>query len=214
MPRFSWPVARVFVPGSLLVSLVFGGSLGCGTTSTGSDAHPRSANEGSDSPSSGRSGGQVGAPIPSIVLERLVERSVDRLDGNQAGARRLDLGALRGKVYLVDVWASWCGPCQEELPLLDDLAARLKDHGVEIIAISIDEERQSVAAFLGRRSTWSLTVALDPNGLVPEALHPAKMPTSYVVDGRGIIRYVNAGFERGDVTKLEARLRELAATSS
>jgi thiol-disulfide isomerase/thioredoxin len=145
-------------------------------------------------------GGQVrvGEVVPSIVVHTV------------EGGRTIDLGAMKGKVVLLDIWASWCGPCREEMPLLDDMAARLKDKGIEVVAVSIDEEKTSAEAFLGARPKWTLTVAHDPQGKVPELLQPPKMPTSYLIDGQGVLRYVNAGFEREDAKKIEGRLLGLA----
>lgn len=149
-----------------------------------------------------RTGGKVGGPMPSVVVKRF------------EGGGKIDLGALQGKVVLVDIWASWCAPCMEEMPLLDEMAGRLKQKGVQIIAVSVDEDKESAQTFLGSRPSWSLTVAHDPKGKLPAALQPGKMPSSYVVDAEGIIRYVNEGFERGDLKVLEKRLVALAADAS
>ena len=146
--------------------------------------------------------GKIGAPMPSIVVKRF------------EGGGKIDLGALQGKVVLVDIWASWCAPCMEEMPLLDEMAGRLKQKGVQIIAVSVDEDKESAQTFLSSRPSWSLTVAHDPKGRLPDALQPGKMPSSYVVDAEGIIRYVNEGFERGDLKVLEKRLVALAADAS
>jgi Thioredoxin-like len=97
------------------------------------------------------------------------------------------------------------------MPLLDDMAVRLKDKGIEFVAVSIDEEKAAAEAFLGARPRWTLTVVHDPQGKVPELLQPPKMPTSYLIDGKGVLRYVNAGFERADTKKIESRLLALAA---
>jgi thiol-disulfide isomerase/thioredoxin len=118
---------------------------------------------------------------------------------------------MKGKVVLLDIWASWCGPCKEEMPLLDEMAERLKPKGIEFVAVSIDEDKAAAESFLRTRGKWSLTIAHDPKGKVPDAMQPPKMPTSYIVDGRGIVRYVNAGFDRSDVKKIEDRLLTLAA---
>ena len=149
-----------------------------------------------------RTSGKVGGPMPSIVVKRF------------EGGGKIDLGALKGKVVLVDIWASWCAPCMEEMPLLDEMAGRLKQKGVQIIAVSVDEDKESAQTFLSSRPSWSLTVAHDPKGKLPEVLQPGKMPSSYVVDADGIIRYVNEGFERGDLKVLEKRLVTLAADAS
>jgi thiol-disulfide isomerase/thioredoxin len=170
--------------GHRLALLVLVALSGCATTSA---------------QTSSEAGAEVGARLPDL--------KVTDFDGRALGAE-----ALAGKVVLLDIWASWCGPCKEELPLLDAMAARLKSKGVTIVAVSIDESREDAMGFLNARgSTWSLSLAHDPQGRVAERLKPPKMPTSYIVDRAGIIRHVNSGFERDDVAKIEARLTQLAA---
>lgn len=140
----------------------------------------------------------VGQPLPELTLKKWSGGVLRTRD-------------LRGKVVLLDLWASWCEPCKEEMPLLDDMAVRLRGRGVEIVAVSIDEDRAAAEEFLrARRARWTLTLAHDPAGEVPERLQPPKMPTSYIVDARGVVRFVNAGFRRGDAATLEAKLLELA----
>jgi thiol-disulfide isomerase/thioredoxin len=171
---------------------------------TGGCASSEAGREDTETPAKkqSRTSGKVGGPMPSVVVKRF------------EGGGKIDLGALQGKVVLVDIWASWCAPCMEEMPLLDEMAGRLKQKGVQIIAVSVDEDKDSAQTFLSSRPSWSLTVAHDPKGRLPEALRPGKMPSSYVVDAEGIIRYVNEGFERGDLKVLEKRLVALAAEAS
>jgi len=111
---------------------------------------------------------------------------------------------------LLDVWASWCAPCKQELPMLNDMAGRLKQQGIEILAVSVDQQRGNVLKFLRGHGRWSLTIAHDPGGSIAERLQPEKMPTSYIVDRAGIVRYVNAGFVPEDAATIERRLLEVA----
>jgi thiol-disulfide isomerase/thioredoxin len=141
----------------------------------------------------------VGQPMPALTMKSL--------DGTQD----ISLAALKGKVVLLDIWASWCAPCKEEMPLLDDLAQRMKGDGLEVVAVTIDEERAPAEAFLASRPSWSLTVAHDPQGRVPDQLKPPKMPTSYLIDRQGVLRAVQVGFQREDAVVLEKKLRELVA---
>jgi thiol-disulfide isomerase/thioredoxin len=144
-------------------------------------------------------GTTVGAPLPELKVTSLDDRAFDR-------------DALAGKVVLLDLWASWCAPCKEELPLLDEMAARLRSKGVTIVAVSIDENRDDAVGFVkSRAKPWSLSLAHDPEGKLAEKMKPARMPTSYIIDREGVIRQVNAGFEREDVSRIEARLTQLAA---
>lgn len=140
----------------------------------------------------------VGAPLPELAVRGMEDGSA------------VSLRALHGKVVLLDVWASWCAPCQEELPALDDIAARLHDKGVEIVAVSIDEERSAAVDFLKKRERWNLRVAHDPEGKVASVLEPPKMPTSYVIDRQGVVRGIHAGYERADAARIEAELVKLA----
>jgi len=144
---------------------------------------------------------RVGQPAPELTVQNLSGKPVK-------------VSSFRGQVLLLDIWASWCGPCKQELPMLDEMAARLRSKGVEILAVSVDQQRANVEKFLGGRGRWSLTVAHDPKGEVAERLQPEKMPTSYIIDRQGIIRYVNSGFVPSDARQTEARLSELAAAGA
>ncbi|HEY5450917.1 MAG TPA: TlpA disulfide reductase family protein, partial [Polyangia bacterium] len=81
------------------------------------------------------SGNQVGAPVPEIKVDSL-------------GGKKIDVASYRGRVLLLDVWASWCGPCKQELPMLDAMARRLKAQGIDVLAVSVDQERANVDKFL------------------------------------------------------------------
>lgn len=175
--------------GSLLFALTLGAASCAATEASGG----RSA--------IGESAGQVtvGKPLPDLEFQEL--------DG-----RGGSVAAFRGKVVLLDIWASWCEPCKEELPQLDGVAARLRSRGVEVLAISVDQDVSNVRAFLKRKpGSWSLKIFHDPTGQVAERLQPPKMPTSYVIDRAGVVRLVNEGYAPRDVKRLEAKLEELAA---
>jgi thiol-disulfide isomerase/thioredoxin len=160
--------------------------LGCATTGG-------AGGEGTASAS-----GAVGAPLPPL--------KVDALSG-----KTINVASYKGRVLLLDVWASWCDPCKQELPVLNEMAGRLKSQGIDILAVSVDQERANVDKFLrSHGGHWHLTVAHDPRGEVAEQLQPDKMPTSYVVDRSGIVRYVNAGFLPADASTIEQHLLEVA----
>jgi len=152
---------------------------------------------GGEATSASAGGNQVGAPVPELKVESL-------------GGKKIDVASYRGRVLLLDVWASWCGPCKQELPMLDAMARRLKGQGIDVLAVSVDQERANVEKFLKGHGHWALTIAHDPAGAIAERLQPDKMPTSYVIDRAGIVRYVNAGFVPDDAATIEKRLLEVA----
>lgn len=120
------------------------------------------------------------------------------------------LSSLKGKVVLVDFWASWCEPCKRELPLLATMAPKLRSRGIEIIAVNIDDDRHNAEQFL-RDHHLKLTVVEDSDKHIVGEYGPPKMPSSFLVDKKGIVREVHAGFDDGDAPKLELSLEKLAA---
>ncbi len=122
----------------------------------------------------------------------------------------LKLSSLRGKVVLLDFWASWCEPCKKELPLLDRMAPRLRAKGIEIVAVNIDDDKSKAIDFV-RTHNLHLTAVSDAQKRIVATWEPPKMPSSYVVDRKGVVRAVHGGFEPGDEAKLEAELAELVA---
>jgi thiol-disulfide isomerase/thioredoxin len=125
---------------------------------------------------------------PAVVIPTM---RVERIDG-----KLIDLSMFRGKVILVNVWATWCPPCARELPLLERLSDIVRSEPLEIVAVSIDASgRDVVKPFLKRLHIERLPIYLDParhlaknvgdDGTSPFVLYG--MPMSYVVDRLGRI---------------------------
>ncbi len=119
------------------------------------------------------------------------------------------LADFAGKPVLVNVWASWCAPCLQELPEMDKLAARLADTGAVVLAINIDDKAENGKRMKAKLGLTHLRVAFDPGKTVPKAFGVDAMPSSFVIDGGGVIRHVNRGYQAGDVEKMEAVIRGL-----
>jgi peroxiredoxin len=137
------------------------------------------------------------------------DRAIDFEKPSLSGAT-VRLSALRGKVVLIDFWASWCEPCKKELPLLAKMAPRLRARGVEIVTVNIDDRRESAEAFL-KQHDLQITVVADSDKKIVAKYDPPKMPSSFVVDRTGIVRAINGGFEDGDASRIERQLSALAA---
>ena len=100
--------------------------------------------------------------------------------------RELTLADFKGKVAVVNLWATWCAPCIKEMPSLDRMNARLKDQGLALLAISQDRGGAKVVEpFLEKLGLRSLPVYLDPKGQVQRALGVRGLPTTVVFDGEG-----------------------------
>jgi len=135
--------------------------------------------------------------------DRAHDFDLPSLDG-----KTVKLSDLKGAVVVVDFWASWCAPCKKELPALDKLAAKYPGK-VVVLAVNIDKERKKAEGFLKQARVQSVKVLLDPAGKVAAAYDVPTMPSSFVVDDKGMIRHVQAGYKSGDEGKIEGKVREL-----
>lgn len=110
-----------------------------------------------------------------------------------SGARH-DLTQYKGKVVLVNFWATWCEPCRAEMPSMDQLRERYSDGSFVVLAVNVDEPEQRIRAFL-RRVPLSFQVLLDPGMRATREWNARILPTSYLIGRDGRIRYS----ARGDV---------------
>ena len=121
------------------------------------------------------------------------------------------LSASRGHVVLIDVWATWCEPCRDALPLYQDLAREFAPRGLEVVTINVDADLRPIAPFL-EEAKVSLPVVLDPEARVAESTLKVKlMPTAFLVDKKGLVRFVHEGFDEGQLATWLAELDTLLA---
>jgi len=147
--------------------------------------------------------------VPAFAEVKTGQRAAD-FEKKSLSGQTVKLSALRGKVVLVDFWASWCEPCKRELPLLGKLASRLRARGVEIVTVNIDDKKENAEAFVKAHALEQLTVIPDLDKSLVGQYEPPKMPSSFVVDKSGVVRAVNAGFDDGDEARIEKQLASLA----
>ena len=137
--------------------------------------------------------------VPQLHAAALNEAAPQFSLVNSQGQTR-KLSDYRGKVVLINFWASWCAPCQEELPELDRLEARYKGKKVRVLAINVDPRRtpaKKLLAKLGLRSSH-LEILWDSKSRVVGAYNIETMPSSFILDLHGVIRYVHSGFHTQD----------------
>jgi len=121
------------------------------------------------------------------------------------------LSELKGKVVLVNFWATWCAPCQVEMPHLEAMYKKYKDQGFEVVAISTDDARTgSKVKPMVRSKGYTFTVLLDKETEVVTQYNPAKtLPYTVLIDRKGNVVYRHSGYTAGDEVELEAKVKEL-----
>ena len=123
------------------------------------------------------------------------------------GSSTVSLHDLRGKVVLVDFWASWCVPCRQSFPWMSSMLDRYSTQGLVIVAINLDKKREAADAFL-QTFPAPFVVAFDPAGKTAEAFHVEAMPSSFIVSRTGGIVYLHAGFEQAKARTVEDQIKE------
>jgi len=147
----------------------------------------------------------VGAPLrlPPQLGKRLVLSAPD-LDG-----QAVDVAAEQGKVRVVDFWATWCEPCKEELPALDQLARELGSRGLSVYGISFDEDRAQIPEFLAQTPV-RFRILWDRGGdQLSARFEVARLPTTLLVDRRGIIRFVHEGWTETRAAEQRRQVEQL-----
>lgn len=118
------------------------------------------------------------------------------------------LSQFKGNVVLVNFWATWCGPCQQEMPLLDQMYKKYKPAGFTLLGVNVDKELPAVKELLARKPV-SFTVLLDPENTVSRAYRVADMPSSVIIDRKGVVRFVHRGYRPGDENAYQDHIRQL-----
>jgi peroxiredoxin len=123
---------------------------------------------------SGKSRFEKGAPAPNFTLPGLDGKMVSLTD-------------YKGKVVLLNIWATWCPPCVEEMPSMEKLHIELKDEGFEILAVSIDESGAEAVLPFMKKHKLSFPALTDPKGAVKKLYRIIGVPESFIIDKDGII---------------------------
>lgn len=143
----------------------------------------------------------AGAGSAAGAAHPLVGSPAPELDLPAIGGGRASLEAARGKVVIVDFWATWCAPCRASFPHYQALAARHEGE-VVVLGVSEDDDSEGIAEFAAETGA-RFPLAWDREKTVAARFEPGAMPTSFVIDRNGVVRHVHEGFRDGDEAALE-----------
>ena len=114
----------------------------------------------------------------------------------------------KGKVTIVDFWATWCEPCKKSFPKYQELYVKYKASGLEILAISVDDEKKEIPDFIKTYGA-KFPVGWDEGHKVADCYKPPNMPSAYVIDKNGVVKFVHNGYHDGEEKELEKEIKSL-----
>ncbi len=181
-------VRRLLVPA--VVALAFS-AWGCG----GAGA------EGADSEAASSPGhGLVGNPAPNFVAKAVGSKDT------------VSLKRWRGQVVLVDFWGTFCEPCKRSFPKLQALSSKYSGRGFRVVGISEDEpdDKDKIPDFANSYGA-KFVLAWDEDKSIARSYKPETMPSTFLVDRQGIVRYAHVGFHDGEEVELDKEVEGLLA---
>ncbi len=141
------------------------------------------------------SAGELSGQAPGFALESR--------DGSV-----VSLDELRGDVVMVNFWATWCGPCREEMPHLEALYQRYGDLGFTLLGVNVEEDSSGADEFLAETPV-SFPILFDPGNEVSALYDVVAMPSTVMIDRSGNMRFIHHGYQPGYEGEYQSQIRAL-----
>lgn len=137
--------------------------------------------------------------FPALALAGIINKKAPEFSLTSLDGKAVSLNDLRGKVVFLDFWASWCPPCKQEMPELSRLSEKFKASDFAIVAVSVDKKKEHASGFISTISgSGKLIVLHDPSASVVSQYNAQAMPTSFIIDKTGVIKFVHFGYREED----------------
>jgi peroxiredoxin len=141
------------------------------------------------------SSGMEGQPAPDFALK-------------SSTGENLRLSEYRGDVVMINFWATWCGPCRQEMPLLDALYSRYQRVGFNLLGVNIDDDSRRAMQMIEELGV-NFPVLFDARKEVSKLYEVEAMPVTVIVDREGKVRYIHHGYKPGYEDKYQDQIRSL-----
>lgn len=150
--------------------------------------------------------------LSSILLPGITARAVSGIAPDFALQSRdgetVSLAGLRGQVVMINFWATWCGPCREEMPHLEALHQRYSALGFTLLGVNVEEDPENAEAWLEEMPV-SFPILFDPENRVSVLYNVLAMPSTVLVDRQGNLRFLHHGYQPGYENEYQTQIRAL-----
>ncbi len=138
---------------------------------------------------------ELNEPAPDFTLKSMTGENVK-------------LSELQGNVVMINFWASWCGPCRQEMPLLDEFYKKYNKLGFVLLGINVEEDSSKAANYL-REIPVSFPILYDNTNSVSKLYNVDAMPSTVLVDRNGNLRFLHRGYKPGDENEYKKLMKAL-----
>jgi thiol-disulfide isomerase/thioredoxin len=127
------------------------------------------------------------------------------------GGSQINLAQYKGQVVMLNFWASWCGPCRQEMPLLEDIYKKYNKLGFTLVGVNVEPDSKAADDWL-KVTPVSFPVVYDKDSKVSRMYDVSGMPSTVIIDRKGNLRYLHHGYKPGDegeyINSIRALIRE------
>ena len=146
--------------------------------------------------------------LPAVAAVPVIGQKAPDFTLRSHQGKNIKLSEYRGQVVMINFWTTWCGPCRQELPLLNRMHEKYHKAGFQLLGINVDDQVGAAQAMVDRLAL-RFPVLYDTTKQVSKRYDLDAMPTTLIVDRDGKVRYLHRGYRSGDEKEYEDRIREI-----
>ena len=146
--------------------------------------------------------------LPAFAATTSAPAPAFQLSGR--GGKTVDLSQFKGQVVMINFWATWCGPCRQEMPLLEDIYKKYKPMGFTLVGVNVEPATGDPEGWLAKLPKQvTFPVAFDVDSKVSKLYKVAGMPTTVFIDRKGNVREIHRGYKPGDENLYLTQIRSM-----
>lgn len=150
----------------------------------------------------------AGLLLTSSVMSEALQGGAPNFSLPSRSGETVSLGDLNGQVVMINFWATWCGPCRQEMPLLEEIYKKYQPLGFTLLGVNVEEDSRAASAFL-KETPVSFPILFDRDNRVSKLYDVVAMPSTILVDRQGNLRFIHHGYQPGYEDEYQNQIREL-----